>query len=99
MARDSYHGHLTPTNFTPIGCDTDEPREPEDEALKSLQVVFVNSKGERVDVPRNPPPNPPVVLEQHPASEYHDTAQRSNPTSFAKRTVSHKSRNAVRGWT
>ncbi len=37
-----------------LGYMTDEPPEPEDQALKSLQIVFVNSKGERVDVNLNP---------------------------------------------
>ena len=48
-----------------LGYMTDEPPEPEDPALKSLQIVFVNSKGERVDVnldptraPRATPPPP-----------------------------------------
>jgi hypothetical protein len=44
-----------------MGDITDEPPEPEDKALKSIQVVFVNSKGERVDG------KPPRVIEQQPA--------------------------------
>ena len=37
-----------------MGYITDEPPEPEDKSLKSLTVVFVNSKGERVDVNLDP---------------------------------------------
>ena len=50
-----------------MGYITDEAPDPEDPSLKSLTVVFVNSKGERVDVNLNPPPKPPRVIDQQPA--------------------------------
>ena len=41
-----------------MGYITDDPPEPEDKALKSLRVVFVNSNGEQVDVDLNRPRAP-----------------------------------------
>jgi hypothetical protein len=45
-----------------MGYITDEPPETDD-AKKSLTVVFVNFKGERVDVDLNPHPKGPRVIE------------------------------------
>lgn len=50
-----------------MGYITDEAPEPEDPSLKSLTVVFVNSKGERVDVDLNAHRKAPHVIEQQPA--------------------------------
>ena len=48
-----------------MGFLTDEPPAT-DEALKCLNVVFVNSKGEPVDVDLNRSPKPPGVIEHAP---------------------------------
>jgi len=48
-----------------MGFITDEPPAT-DEALKCLKVVFVNSKGEPVDVDLNRSPKPPGVIEHAP---------------------------------
>ena len=45
------------------GFLTDEPPEDPDQALKSLTVVFVNSKGELVDVDLNSRPTQTPVVE------------------------------------
>ena len=50
-----------------MGFITDEPAEDPDRMLKSLTVVFVNSKGEPVDVNLNRSPKPaPVVVHDPP---------------------------------
>ena len=48
-----------------MGYITDEPPET-DKALKSLTVVFVNSKGERVDVGLNRPAKENRLIEHQP---------------------------------
>ena len=50
-----------------MGFITDEPPET-DEALKCLKVVFVNSKGEPVDVKLDRSPTPPPVIDHDPPS-------------------------------
>ena len=55
-----------------MGYLRDEQPEAEDDALKSLTVVFVDSTGKRVDVDLNPPERKPRVIEHQPKAENND---------------------------